>query len=150
MEIKTIEFADQDGSPHTLDCSEKSHSGKYENLSQDEKDNIEHVLFLMDKFCMGDEIYHELSMFTEGLPKSYLIKQKRARLNATYHIERTPGIYPELSLNFTSTLGGHVRELSMTTPALKERKIQVKLSGDGARISKNNKLHDDVFYPTTT
>ena len=112
MELNTIEFADQDGSSHTLDYCEKFHSGKYENLSQDEKNKIEQVLFLMDKFCMGNEMYHKLSMVTEGLPKSYLIKQSRARrLNATYHIERTPGIYPGASLNFTSTLCDHVKEL---------------------------------------
>jgi len=76
------------------------------------------------------------SMVTEGLPKSYLIKQSRARLNATYHIERTPGIYPGASLNFTSTPCDHVKELLRKTPELKGRKIQVKLSGDGARMSR--------------
>ena len=76
LEIKTIEFPDQDGFPYTLDYSEKSHSGKYENLSPDKKDKFQQVLFLIDKSCMGDEIYHEISMFTEGLPKSHLIKLK--------------------------------------------------------------------------
>ena len=85
---------------------------------------------------MGDELYHELSMVTESLPKSYLIKQSRAKLNATYHIERTPGIYPGASLNFTSTICDHVKELLRKTPELKGRKIQVKLSGDGARMSR--------------
>ena len=106
---------------------------------------------------MGDEIYHDLSMVTEGLPKSYLIKQSRARLNATYHIERTPGIYPGASLNFTSILCDHVKELLRKSPELKGRKIQVKLSGDGTRMSRTTnfmmmsftllKLNESVMSP---
>ena len=136
LELKYIEFTDQDGCSHTLDYCEKSPSGKYEDLSQDDKDKIEQVLFLMDKFCMGDEVYHELTMFTESLPRSYLVKQSRAQLNKTYHIERTPGCHPGASLNFTSTLQDHVKELLRNAPELKEEKIQVKLSGDGARMSR--------------
>ena len=63
------------------------------------------------------------------------IKQSRGKLNATYHIERTPGIYPGAGLNFTSTLFtlcDHVNELLRNAPELKGRKIQGKLSGDGA------------------
>ena len=97
---------------------------------------MEQVLFLLDKFCVGDEVYHELSMITEDLPKSYLVKQSRTAMNKVYHIERTPGKYSGSCLNFTSTLKDHVRELLMKAPELKEGKIQVKLSGDGARMSR--------------
>ncbi|CAB4030762.1 Hypothetical predicted protein, partial [Paramuricea clavata] len=45
----------------------------------------EKVLFLLDKFCVSDEIYHELMLVSEELPRSYLIKQLRSNLNKTYH-----------------------------------------------------------------
>jgi len=50
---------------------------------------VEQGLFLLDKFCVGNEVYHELSMITKGLPKSYLVKQSRTAMNKLYHIERT-------------------------------------------------------------
>ena len=42
----------------------------YENIREEQKDKVEQVLFLLDKFCVGDEVYHELSMIIEGLPHS--------------------------------------------------------------------------------
>ena len=86
---------------------------------------------------MGDEVYHELLMITERLPKSYLVKQLRTNLNKTYHIERTAGEYPGASISFTSTLREHIKELLETSPELKDSTIQVKLSGDGARMSRS-------------
>ena len=65
LELISIEFQDQDGGSHTIDYCESITRGSYDKLSQDEKNKIEQVLFLMDKFCVGDEVYHELSMITE-------------------------------------------------------------------------------------
>ena len=91
----------------------------------------------MDKFCVGDEVYHELSYLSEDLPKSYLVKQLRTDLNKTYHIERTVGEYPGAKLNFTSTLADHVQELLPHKPELANDVVQVKLSGDGASMSRS-------------
>ena len=135
LELKSIEFQDQDGGSHTIDYRESITRGSYDKLSQDDN-KIEQVLFLMDKFCVGDEVYHELSMITEGLPKSYLVKQLRTNLNKTCHIERTAGEYPGASISFTSTLRELIKELLETSPELKDSTIQVKLSGDGARMSR--------------
>jgi hypothetical protein len=104
-------------------------------LSQDDQSIIEKVLFLLDKFCVGDEVYHELSVLSEDLPRSYLIKQKRSALNKTYHIERTCGQCPGARINFTSTLSEHVKDLLAQKPELQEDGIQVKLSGDGAQMT---------------
>ena len=66
----------------------------YDKLPSEKKEMIERVLFLLDKFCVGDEVYHELSLTVEGLPKYYLIKKLTGELNKTYHIERMPGPSP--------------------------------------------------------
>ena len=51
-------------------------SKKYQNSEK------ESTFFLMDKFGVGDEFDHELSMSVVKFPiKSYLIKQRRAQLN---------------------------------------------------------------------
>ena len=78
----------------------------------------------------------ELSMITDDLPKSYLIKRSRLDMNNTYSIERTQGKYPGAKLDFTSTLINHVKDLLVKKPELEGETIQVKLSGDGARMSR--------------
>ena len=41
---------------------------------------LEKVLFLLGKFCVGDDVCHELSVISEDMPRSYsyLIKQLRS------------------------------------------------------------------------
>lgn len=137
LELLEIKLQDEEGVPYNLVYSTPTSSScGYSKLTEDEKNKVEQVLFLLDKFCVGDEVYHELSMILEGLPKSYLVKQSRSELNKTYHIERTPGKFPGANINFTSTLSDHIRQLLTEKPELKDSTIQVKLSGDGARMSR--------------
>ena len=77
LDLEEIKFQDNDGAHHTINYT----PSQYKCLSEDDKSRIEQVLFLLDKFCVGDEVYHELSMISEGLPKSYLVKQKRNEMN---------------------------------------------------------------------
>jgi len=136
LELKQIKLKSMhDGSNHTLNYGTPT-SGGYAKLDEDGKNKVEQLLFLLDKFCVGDEIHHELSMIADGIPRSYLIKQARNDLNKTYHIEKTPGNCPGSMLNFTSTLTTHISELLQEKPELKNEKIQVKLSGDGAKMSR--------------
>lgn len=141
LDLTNIRLQDESGCSYTMEYPIPSTSTpgqmEYEKLSKDRQEIIEHVLFLLDKFCVGDEVYHELSVITEGLPKSYLIKQLRGELNKTYHIERTPGPYPGARLDFKSTLTDHVRELLSMKPELRDGKIQIKISGDGAQMSRS-------------
>ena len=46
------------------------------------------------------------------------------------------GPFPGTKLDFKSTLINRVRELLNMKPELRNEKIQVKLSGDGARVSR--------------
>ena len=49
---------------------------------------------MLDKFCVGDSFFLELTKVTNGLPKSYLIQQCRANFNKLCHIDRLPGKAP--------------------------------------------------------
>jgi hypothetical protein len=51
---------------------EKQH--RFDALSQDDKEKVEEILFLLDKFDVSDEFYHEITMLDSTLPQSYLIK----------------------------------------------------------------------------
>jgi hypothetical protein len=58
----------------------------FDALSVDDKSKVEKVLFLLDRFCVGDYFYHELSMVINGLKKSYLVKQRSDQLKKMCHI----------------------------------------------------------------
>lgn len=79
-----------------------------ENITQQDDENLEQLLFLLDKFCVSDELYHELTILYKDLPRSYLIKQKRSGLNKLCHIEKAPGIYPGAQISFLDTLKEHI------------------------------------------
>ena len=63
-------------------------------MSEEEKDKVKQVLYVTDKFCIGEAAYHSLTMTDGGerLPRSYLVvKQCKNDLNNLCHITRTPG-----------------------------------------------------------
>lgn len=62
---------------------------KVDSLADTDKAKIE-VLFLSNKFCIGDAFDHELNMIGDGLSKSNLVKQHRDQLNDICHISPTP------------------------------------------------------------
>ena len=77
-------------------------------LSQSDKEKVEEILFILDKFCVNDEFYHEVSMLDNSLPKSYLIKQRRDQLNKLCHISRTPGEVDGCQIDFQDSLKHHL------------------------------------------
>ncbi len=50
------------------------------------------MLYILDRFAVSDEAYHELSSSSD-LPPLHHIKQKRLALNSTVEIQRLPGIH---------------------------------------------------------
>ena len=80
---------------------------QYSKLSDDDKARVESILYLIDKFGVGDEFIHELTMTVEGLPKSYLFKQCRNELNESCIIKSTPGKAPGAQHSFSKLLAKH-------------------------------------------
>ena len=73
-------------------------------MTEADKSTIETVLFLMDKFAVGDAFIHELSMVIDGMPKSYLIKQCRDKLNSTCSVKPIPGGQCGAQVSFKESL----------------------------------------------
>ena len=48
------------------------------------------VLYLLDRFGVSDEFYHERSMIIPSLPRSYLVKEERRVLVSQTDIRRLP------------------------------------------------------------
>ena len=111
-----------------------------DNAVKDEE-TIEQVLFLLDKFCASDELYHEFTLAYDDLPRSYLIKQKRSELNKLCHIEKVPGQFPGAQISFSETRKDHIRELFKSHPDhdVTDDPIKVKVSADQAKFYENIK-----------
>ena len=46
----------------------------YDNLDEEEKEKIRALIFIMDKFSISLEGYHELTQVEKSLPRTYLIE----------------------------------------------------------------------------
>ena len=101
LDLQSAIFKDEHGENHTLTYSENVRRS-YKDLTEADQQKVKNILFILDKFCIGDEAYHELSMVdgNEELPRSYLIKQCKDELNKLCHITRTPGSAQGAQLDF--------------------------------------------------
>lgn len=84
--------------------NEQSKNKQYDSLSEADKEKVETVLYLMDKFSVGDAFIHELNMEVNGMPKSYLIRQCRDKLNSACSIRSTLGDAPGAQVSFKEAL----------------------------------------------
>ncbi len=77
LELTHIKLQDEDGCSYPLYFNNHDNATPPTDYLEDDKNNLEKILFLLDKFCVGDEVYHEFTTLSEDLPKSYLIKPLR-------------------------------------------------------------------------
>ena len=143
LDIQEIIVKEQKtGQSHTLEMDKENSKtkGGIDYLTDTEKAKIEQVLFLLDKFCVGDAFYHEMTMIADGLPKSYLVKQRRDQLNDICHISPTPGDLEGAQMSFTGLLKERAADMISREEGKNwaEEPIQVKISGDGARMTRNS------------
>ena len=56
-------------------CNLLGHSHEqYESLPEDEKEKVESILLIMDKFSMSQEGYRELSQVEQSLPQAHVVQ----------------------------------------------------------------------------
>jgi hypothetical protein len=133
------------GLQHTLHINNDSDdmatgiSHHFDTLSDNDKSKVEMVLFLLDKFCIGDNFYHEMTVLFDDLPRSYLVKQKRTQLNEMCHITSTPGDEEGAQVSFKELLKERIKDYVTTHPTVGQGEaIKVKISADGARMTRNS------------
>lgn len=112
LDLASIDFTDESGACRKLSYSKKTNRG-YKDLSPEDEEKVKSVLYVLDKFCIGDAAYHELTMVcaNDELPKSYLIKQCKDDLNKMCHVTRTPGLEQGAQLDFMEELQTVVKEM---------------------------------------
>lgn len=132
---------------HHLKVSEQpqekssNEGSKYKNLDEEAKTKIEQILLLLDKFCVSDAFSHELTMTVDGLPRSYLVKQCRDELNKMCHIDPLQGMYTGAKVSsVASVFEQHINDYldqNSTFDATNDT-IQIKINGDGARMTRHS------------
>ena len=60
LDVQHVHFMDDRGRHHTFTYEPKKKKG-YHELSEEEKQKVQNVLFILDKFCIGDAAYHVLT-----------------------------------------------------------------------------------------
>ena len=96
---------------------------------------------LLDKFCVGDAFYHELSMTTDGLPRSYLVKQCRDELYKMCQIDPPDANFEEAKVNSVKLCSKNIsliisKKNNDFDPI--NGRIKIKIKGDGARMTRNS------------
>jgi hypothetical protein len=111
FKLYSIKIENLDGKITEINYSENGCSSKinFQQLPQNDKTTIRALLYIMDKCCVGDSAYHEMSMLVDGLPRSYLIKQCRNAQNAISHITRTAGKHPGAQMSYKGELREQIR-----------------------------------------
>ncbi|VDI54779.1 Hypothetical predicted protein [Mytilus galloprovincialis] len=108
-----------------------------ESQSENDEIRLKEILFLLDKFAISDQAYHEIAMKTNDLPKFYLIKNCRDKFNEGIQLERTPGNVPGAFLNFRSEVENAIKQKFNDVPTDDaQKKVRIKVSGDGTKVSR--------------
>lgn len=137
----TFEAVTKETQDSTANSEPSEKSNRYNNLTEEHKKQIEEILFVLDKFCVGDAFYHQFTMMTNGLPKSYLIQQCRSDLNKLCCIDPLPGKLTGSKVHSVrDVMKEHILDYIKENPNFDPAKenIQIKISGDGARMTRNS------------
>ena len=118
----------------------------FSSLSEEKKNEVYSLLYMLDKFYTSDAGYHELTMHGQGdsLSRSYIVKECRKELNSLrpceiINVHDVRGA----QFNFTKLLQDEVAEYLSTSGITGEEdgapqeEILVKIAGDGATMSRN-------------
>ena len=147
LKLNNLEYKTGSGKNVTLKLGENKDeidTSNYSNLDSDDKDLIKQLICLLDKSCISDSAYHELSMIVGDLPRKYVLIQHREDINKMYHIERLPGNKPIAMLNLNTEVEKLLKfEISQSSTELS--KFKIKFSGDGAKVSRISNFV--IFFP---
>ena len=112
LKFTSVKFKDDAQKIHTLTFNKETERKDFQYLSEAEKQKVKEILFITDKFCVGEAAYHEITMTDGGedLPRSYLVKQCKKNLDNLCHVTRTPGPSKGAQLDFEAELKNAIRK----------------------------------------
>ena len=90
----------------------KSKKAAFENLPEAEKEKVRTTVYLMDRFGISMESYHELSQINSGMARSYLVESCMRSCDSRWSdlLTRTPGENEGAQLPFEEILREEIRK----------------------------------------
>ena len=84
------------------DENDASSRKSFDDLSEEDKEKIRKLVYILDKFSISVEGYHELTMLEgdEEMTKSYVVKSCQNTLNKSFDISARPGPHPGAEMSF--------------------------------------------------
>lgn len=96
------------GSPVKITLN-KHNSNDKPQPGQEDYESVEQILYILDRFTVSDEAYHELSI-ASNLPTLSKMKKARATLNSSLDLRRLSGGYPGVFRPFKATLHDEIKK----------------------------------------
>ena len=84
------------------------------------------MLFLLDKYCVGDAFYHELLLAFDGLPRFYLVTHSRDDVNKLCHIDPLQGKYISAKISVQE----HIQDYLNQNPSYHINYDKMKVKGN--------------------
>ena len=82
--------------------------------TEDDREKASTILYLLDRFAISDEAYHELTQTSNQLPRSYQVKRLRKEIDSTVDIRRLTGHAPGAYRPFKQFLQERLRYVVST------------------------------------
>ena len=109
-------------------------------ITDDDIDEINHLLYVKDKFNISDSAWREILAKSSDLSPLTAIKKRMKTINSRWNIFRTPGDADSVQIKLEDSLKEQIGRLKRQGALnLEKLKIKVSVSGDGTNIGK--KLH---------
>ena len=99
-----LKLESTDGQTVQVDFNPSSSKSSFQDLPEEERQQIKDLLFILEKFNVSESAYWELTGFCDGLPRKYLVSQCREDINSIYHFERISGNIPGAYISLESEL----------------------------------------------
>ncbi len=105
----------------------------YFDLPADDREKVQQLSYILDKFSVSDTVYHELHMLEGELPQLRLIGQVRSDMSSVFEIKRLPGKKHGAYVSFKKEVARvlNVSDISDAPPNTK-----VSFGGDGTEVSR--------------
>ena len=143
FEPLSVRYLHSNGDEDELILHSSAKSNKKRKCTDTEIEEINMLLHIKDCFCISNQALHEICSSWKGMPSSHRVLIEMKKLNAEFNIFPTPSPISGVQQTLQSTLPESIRTLiskvSEDSIARKDKRIRVKLSGDGTTVGK--RLH---------
>ena len=82
----------------------------HKELDEEEKQKVRTLLYIMDRFSLSLQGYHELSQVETSLPRTHLLETCAKQMDSQWEIKRTPGSAPGAELPLKLLLEKEIRQ----------------------------------------